>query len=151
VPNTLIVGYGNTLRGDDGAGRAVAERLQAVLRDPDVRVLSLHQLTPELMLDLARADRAVFVDASSTGHAGRYMRIPLYPASQCAKFTHHATPEALLAGTRSLYGRCPESSLYVIPGEAFDSPDRLSAPVERAVGKLVAFLKESLQTASAQL
>ena len=148
MPNTLIIGYGNALRGDDGAGRVVAERLQAIVRDPEVQVLSLHQLTPELMLDLSRADRAVFVDASSTGRPGRFTRVPLYPAPQCAKFSHHATPEALLAGARSLYGRCPESTLFVIPGEAFDTPDDLSAPVKLAVAELVQFLTHSLETLS---
>jgi hydrogenase maturation protease len=146
MPHTLIVGYVNTLRGDDGAGRAVAERLQAGVRDPEIRVLSLHQLTPELMFDLSQVDCAIFVDASATGRPGRYLRVPLYPAPQCAQFTHHATPEALLAGAQALYGRRPEAMLYVIPGQVFDSSDELSPSVAFAVADLVAHLTESLQS-----
>jgi hydrogenase maturation protease len=147
-PRTLILGYGNTLRGDDAAGRAAAERLQAIIRDPAVEVLSLHQLTPELMVNLSRADCAIFIDATTTGRPGRYVRVPLHPAPQCARFTHHATPEDLLSGARALYGRCPPATLYLIPGQSFDTPDKLSNPVLLAVGQLVSHLAESLQMAA---
>jgi hydrogenase maturation protease len=146
MPKTLILGYGNPLRGDDGAGRSVADALQAIIRDPDVELLSLHQLTPELMVNLSRADRVVFVDASATGRPGRYLRLALYPAPQCAVLTHHPTPEALLSGARWLYGRVPEATLYLIPGQDFETPDTLSAPVRLAVQQLVADLAETLHS-----
>ena len=151
MPHTLILGYGNTLRGDDGAGRVVAERLQAIIRDPNVEILSLHQLTPDLMVNLSRADHAIFIDASATGRPGGYVCLPLYPAPQCAQFTHHASPETLLAGSRSLYGRCPEATLYLIPGQEFELSDRLSGAVQAAASQLVAHLAESLRTATVQL
>ena len=151
MPHTLILGYGNTLRGDDGAGRVAAERLQAIVRDPNVEILSLHQLTPDLMVNLSRADHAVFIDASATGRPGGYVCLPVYPAPVCGQFTHHASPETLLAGSHSLYGRCPEATLYLIPGEEFELSDQLSSVVQAAVGQLVAHLAESLQTAIVQL
>ena len=147
----LIIGYGNPLRGDDAAGRAVAEALQSLVRDPGVEILSLHQLTPELMVNLSLADRAIFIDASATGRPGRYQRVPLHPAPQCAAFAHHATPEALLSGSRALYGRAPEAVLYLIPGFDFGTADTLSAPVRLAVKQLVADLAESLQSAVQEL
>ena len=151
MPRTLILGYGNTLRGDDATGRTVAERLQALLRDPDIEVLALHQLTPELMVNLSRADYAIFIDASNTGRPGRYMRVPLHPAPKCAQLTHHVTPEALLAGAQSLYGSCPQATLYLIPGQSFDAPDQLSGPVKLAVQLLVNHLTDTLQTTVGQL
>jgi len=146
MPKLLILGYGNPLRGDDGAGRAAADALQAIVRDPNVDVLSLHQLTPELMVKISVADRVIFIDASASGRPGRYQRIPLHPAPQCASFTHHATPEALLSGARALYGRAPEAVLYLIPGQNFEPADTLSAPVRFAVQLLVSELSDSLQT-----
>ena len=151
MPKLLILGYGNPLRGDDAAGRLAADALQSLIRDPGVEVLSLHQLTPELMVNISRADRVIFIDASASGRPGSYQRVPLHPAPQCASFTHHATPEALLAGARALYGRAPEAELYLIPGRNFDAPDTLSAPVLAAVRKLVADLAESLQIAAPEL
>ena len=142
---TLIVGYGNSLRGDDAAGRVAAERLQALVRHPDIEVRSLHQLTPELMPDIAAVDHLILIDAAETGRPGGYMRVPVRPAPPCASFTHHATPEALLSGARSLYGRCPDAVLYLIPGQSFDLTDTLTAPVKLAVERLAGHLVESLQ------
>ncbi len=59
----LVIGYGNDLRCDDGAGRAVADRIEAMAL-PGVEVRSVQQLAPELALDIACAETVVFVDAS---------------------------------------------------------------------------------------
>ena len=59
--STLIVGYGNDLRSDDGAGVIVARKV-AVLW-PQARVIVVHQLTPELAEDIAMAGKVIFVDA----------------------------------------------------------------------------------------
>ncbi|HTP32387.1 MAG TPA: hydrogenase maturation protease [Candidatus Acidoferrales bacterium] len=150
MPHTLILGYGNTLRGDDGAGYIAAERLQAAIADPEIEVQALHQLTPELALNLSQAAHAIFIDASAAGRPGRYMRVPLHAAPACAQFTHHATPEALLSTARALYGQCAQATLYLIPGQDFETPDRLSRPVQLAVDQLVSHLTESLRTAVRQ-
>ena len=43
-----------------------------LINDPDVEIVPLHQLTPELMDPLRRADRVIFIDASTTGRPRRY-------------------------------------------------------------------------------
>ncbi|PPT05423.1 NADH-reducing hydrogenase maturation factor [Geitlerinema sp. FC II] len=70
----LVIGYGNSLRGDDGIGRAIAEQV-ASWNLPHVRSLSLHQLTPELAEELSRVDRAVFIDACIDGDSVRIERL----------------------------------------------------------------------------
>ena len=60
----LVVGYGNPLRGDDGVGWRVAERLAADQRLDGAAVLQRHQLTPELALDISAVSLVVFIDAS---------------------------------------------------------------------------------------
>jgi hydrogenase maturation protease len=47
MPGTLIIGYGNPLREDDGVGWQVADQL---LKNSEgsIKVLTAHQLTPEL-------------------------------------------------------------------------------------------------------
>ena len=37
MPDTLIIGYGNPLRGDDGAGYIAAELLRERIHDPERR------------------------------------------------------------------------------------------------------------------
>ena len=46
--DSLVIGYGNDLRSDDGAGRAVADRISE-MELPGVAVRSVMQLTPELV------------------------------------------------------------------------------------------------------
>ncbi|WP_243147377.1 hypothetical protein [Scytonema sp. UIC 10036] len=60
-PTFLIIGYGNNLRSDDAVGQRVSDAI-ATWKLPDVRSLSVCQLTPELTNILATVDVAVFVD-----------------------------------------------------------------------------------------
>ena len=68
----LIIGYGNVLRSDDGIGWHVAEHLAADARFDGVTVLQRHQLTPELALDVSRADLVALVDATQDRPAGTF-------------------------------------------------------------------------------
>jgi hydrogenase maturation protease len=142
--NTLVIGYGNTLRGDDGAGIVAAELLMGRIHDPDIEILGQHQLTPELMEPISRAAHVIFIDASVSGRPGKVHRIPLRPAPACARFTHQATPESLLAGAQALYGHTPEATLYTVPGRSFETGEGLSPAVRRAVNELVATLEKEL-------
>jgi hydrogenase maturation protease len=134
---TLIIGYGNALRGDDGAGCTAAELLRERCQGPNVEVLTLQQLTPELMEPISRARQVMFIDASVAGKAEGFHCIPLRPAPACSRFTHIVTPETLLAGAQSLYGRTPEATLYTIPGLSFGIGQELTPSVRRAVEALV--------------
>jgi hydrogenase maturation protease len=144
MPHTLVIGYGNTLRGDDGAGFLAAELLRDRLCDPEIEVLVQHQLTPELMEPISRAALVIFIDASVSGRPGKVQRIPLRPAPACARFTHHATPESLLAGAQSLYHHTPEATLYTIPGHSFETGQDLTPAVRQAVNELVDSLEKQL-------
>lgn len=132
---TLVIGFGNPLREDDGAGHAVANRLGP----PAVAVV---QLTPELADRIARAMRVVFVDADRSGPAGWVTRRRLDPGkAEAAAFSHHATPEGLLAAAKVLHGRLPEAWLVTIGGERFGWGERLSPAVEAAVSAVAEELR----------
>ena len=131
MPHVLIVGYGNPLRGDDALGWRAAERLRERVHDPEVEILTLHQLTPELMDPVSRAERVVFIDACIGATPGEIRERAVVPGpSSAAAFTHHATPEALLAGARALYGRAAEAWMVSVTGADF----ALSAELSSAVG-----------------
>lgn len=163
MPRLLIIGYGNPLRGDDAVGFLAAERLQELVQSPvhdpevshtriAVEVLAVHQLTPELMEPISRADRVIFLDAAADGEPGTIHRRKLMPAkvgqaarlagpfriSRAASFTHHADPAALLAGARSLFGNAPQAWLVTVTGANFEFTDQLSAAVGKALDRLVA-------------
>jgi hydrogenase maturation protease len=133
----LIVGYGNPLRGDDGFGFLAAERLQNSNADPEVEVLVLHQLTPELMETLSRAGRAVFLDAAVGTEPGRMAVRRVEPDGDTSSgFTHSASPAVLLAGSLALYGRAPEAALVTVTGGDFEFGYPLTAPVRAALDSL---------------
>jgi hydrogenase maturation protease len=124
----LIIGYGNPLRGDDGFGYRAAERIPGAI--------AVHQLTPELMDPIARADRVLFLDAAVEGAPGEIRRRRVEPQSAGPAFSHHATPESLLAGALTLYGRAPDAELITVTGANFSLSDELSPAVERALADI---------------
>lgn len=142
--NVLIVGFGNPLAGDDGAGYRAAELLAARLHRPEVRVLALRQLTPELAEETARASLVVFVDASIEIRPGAVDCCRIRPAAAAALFSHHLSPEALLELSHRLYGHCPEALLFTVGARSFTGP-ALSSEVEQALPSLVGQIEELIQ------
>jgi len=65
VKKCLVIGCGNTLRGDDGLGPYIAEGLRDVVGSDgvDVRIMALPQLDVILACDMCEADIVIFVDA----------------------------------------------------------------------------------------
>ena len=131
----LVIGYGNDLRSDDGAGRVVASRIEAA-DHPGVIVRSQSQLTPELALDIARADVVVFVDANVDC---KEMAVhPVHAGDRGAhSMSHHTDPTTLLLLAGDL-GRVPPRAHSVsIPATnlelGFDLSPATAAAVEEAV------------------
>lgn len=126
---TLIIGYGNPLREDDGAGWYVADRVAEALGDT-ARVLREHQLTPDLAADLAAADLVVFVDARIVEVERGVVVEPVEPADSPAR-SHYCAPETLLATAQLLFGRAPEAWLVSVPAHALGFAEALT-PSTRA-------------------
>jgi hydrogenase maturation protease len=138
VSRILIIGYGNPLRGDDGFGFLAAERLRETIDDPDIEILALHQLTPELMEPVSRAGRVIFIDAAAEGEPGKLVIKPVAAGpGAAAAFTHFADPGALLAGAGRLYGNVPPGTMVTVPGLDFELGSPLSEPVRAALEFLV--------------
>lgn len=141
---TLVIGYGNDLRSDDGAGRVVAERIEA-LDLPDVAVRSLSQLTPELSLEIAGRDCVIFVDASVEVAKTTLHRVSADAAGGSA-WTHYTTPAALLAMTGEV-GFVPKCAHAVsIPvadlGLGIELSPISAVGVEEAVGLITNLIGE---------
>jgi hydrogenase maturation protease len=128
----LVIGYGNTLRGDDGVGYQVAETV-ATWGLQGVTALSCHQLLPELAAELARAQQVLFVDAEiAPATAQPNAAITSLPLDNTVTFTTHtATPASLLALAQWLYGATPVAYQLTIPAIAFDLGETFS-PVTSA-------------------
>ncbi len=133
----LLIGYGNTTRGDDGAGRLLAERIETLWAGTSHRAVSCHQLLPE-HIDLVRtAGLVLFVDAAADDPAGSVRLVRLQPDPAGAAASHRLDPAALLALAEALGGQSPPAFLLTINGAQFEFVDRPSPPIAAAVDSLL--------------
>ncbi len=132
--NFLVIGYGNTLRSDDGAGQKVAEKI-AQWELPEVRSLAVHQLTPELAEDISQADAVIFIDAVATNSENSIsVQIQqLQVADNDTSLGHSCNPRSLLSVTQVLYGKVIKAYWVLIPAVNFDFGEELSSLTQRGI------------------
>ena len=155
MPQTLIIGFGNIDRADDGVAFHVINRLrqrlgQVIIRDntsgleemgAETDSIFLPQLTPELIDILSGYSLVIFVDA----HVGRQMNDlhsePVSDEYSPVTFSHHTNPAILLALYRTLYNQEIHGHIVSIRGHIFDFQRNLSdatdALIEPAVEKVL--------------
>jgi hydrogenase maturation protease len=134
----LVVGYGSTLRGDDGVGWHVAARLADDPRLAGAEVLARHQLTPELAADVARATLVVLVDAALGGEPGSIVLRRVRPRRPApAGWSHHLDPESLAGLAEALYGAAPPVVLVEVAAASLAPGSNLSPTLERVVPEVM--------------
>jgi hydrogenase maturation protease len=146
---TLILGYGNTLRKDDGLGVYAALALDSLTLPADVEICTYHQLSPELSPTLAQVDHAIFIDAALASNGekpGTIKTRALQPRTrQPGSITHHFDPETLLAMAETLYGHAPQATLFSVTAASFDLEEGLSPEVSAALPVLIESIKKYLR------
>lgn len=146
----VVVGYGNTLRTDDGLGRHVADRLASDPRLTGVTVLQRHQLMPELALDISAAALVVLVDASHGLSPGAVTVTKVEPTSDATTtWSHHLSPPSVVALAHELYGRAADVFLVSCGVESFEMGDRLSPAVATALPQVVDAVVEVIASCAA--
>jgi hydrogenase maturation protease len=145
---TLVLAWGNELRGDDGAGPRVGTLVRAMGR-PGCRVIVAHQLTPELSRDAAGCARVVFVDADAEATAVRVERMLAAPDAG-GGLGHTGGPAQVLELARQLYGREPEAWLVRVPAREFELGRPLSAATEAAAREAARRIRDLMTDAEGQ-
>jgi hydrogenase maturation protease len=148
----LIIGYGNNLRQDDGAGGQLAELIEQVCSQAELQTEQIitHQLTPELALDIARPEiqMVIFADTRiARSQADTKIRItPLSTIEATTPVGHHLNPETLLLYSQELYGHRPAAWLFTVPGNSFEHGEGFSSQTEQALqtagGEIRRWLKQ---------
>ena len=149
----LIIGYGNSLRRDDGFGWHLARSLQRAIYDPEVEIIACQQLTPDLAERIRCAQYVIFADACADGDtAGLSLRRLKVKRASSTKFSHVTSPETLMTMARTLYGAAPCAS-FLLTARTFDLGygEELSADMSLVLDKafdrvlaLCAFLSPAL-------
>jgi len=149
----LVIGFGNPLRGDDGAGCYVVQQLAQQGHAKHLTTMEVHQLMPELAAPISNASRVIFVDAAQDLPAGLVSTSSIAPSpaglTEQPTMTHHLDPPELLALARRVFGRCPPAELLAIGACEFDVGERLSPVVQFACDRVVEHLTGVLTTATA--
>ena len=142
----VVIGFGNSLRGDDGVGRRVVEH---VARDwPEVVAVAVTQLVPELATLVASARGVIFVDACVDARAVEVRE--LLAACPYTRRLHDVGPRELLALARSCYSRTPAAWLVAVPGRDFGFSEELSAEAERHAATAVREVEALIEQLSAE-
>jgi len=147
MPRTLVIGYGNLDRADDGVAYYVINSLRRRLgQEPlledntgledlgaQTDAIFLTQLVPELIDTLIDYDQVIFVDAHVCEDVPDLHCTPVLPAYVPSAFTHHMPPGMLLALLQALHDREPAGYIVSIHGHDFDFRRGLSPAAEMLV------------------
>lgn len=160
MSKTLVIGFGNLYRRDDGVGFAVVNALREQLGRPlldaqddgfddlghDVDTVILHQLTPELAEVVACYDWVVFMDAHISSIPDPIRIEDIEACYQAATVPHQLHPRTLLALAHELYNCAPHGILVSVRGDDFDFGEGLSkqtaALVPQAVAHILSIIME---------
>jgi hydrogenase maturation protease len=127
----LVIGYGNTLRGDDAAGIRAAELIAR--QHPEIECVYVHQLMPELAEQIAESDIVFFIDADVNVKQPK-MRLITPGVEENQPRSHFISPESLLQLSRKLYQRIPSKTYVIgIPASQFEFSEELSEATNKAV------------------
>ena len=136
----LVIGYGNTLRGDDGVGPRVAEAIEK-LNLPGERTLVCQQLSPEYADPVSRAHTVVFVDAAVDAPREVQLR-KLEPNESSQLMAHAADPRTLLALARDVFDHAPQAWWLTIPAVKLDFSETLTPEAQRGFAEAVEKIQE---------
>ena len=162
LTKTLLIGYGNPDRQDDGAAWHILYRLAARLgrplpdgpeegflpeeQEPDLWFVL--QLTPEMSETLADYERIVFIDAHTGQVPAEIQFGPVSPTDSTSILTHNISPAACLALTWSIYFRRPQAHLLTVRGYSFQFSRELTPQTDRLVDQAVDLIWDWMEEAS---
>lgn len=158
MERTLVFGYGNPGRQDDGvawhvlvdlakrlgwqAPATIEENFTPANGTPDL--LYDLQITPELAEIIAGYLRVCFIDAHTGNIQDEIHLVEIKGELQRSPFTHHMTPSTCLAMAQTLFGASPQAILVSVRGYEFGFEQSLSPRTqllaEQAAIKIYAWL-----------
>jgi hydrogenase maturation protease len=158
LSRTLVIGFGNPDRQDDGVAwhvlHALATRLNLPAPDSyedefprnELLDFAFHlQLTPEMAEEIAEYQRVCFVDAHTGSVPVEVQMVPVQSQFQHSPFTHHLTAQSLLSMCQAIYGKTPNSTLLSIRGYRFEFERELSPETSALVPQAVDLIQKWLK------
>lgn len=146
---TLIYGYGNPGRMDDGLGARFIELVDEWLTKEQIDNIKTdcnYQLNIEDAAVVADYDRVIFVDASVVEDLKDFKLEPIEPNNATIEFTMHAVSTAFVIDLcRKIYNKLPEAYNLHIKAYDFDFVEALTPEANNNMINAFEFLKRYLQ------
>ncbi|HWD07704.1 MAG TPA: hydrogenase maturation protease [Actinomycetota bacterium] len=146
---TVVIGVGNRLRGDDGIGPAVIDRLRGRGVAAGVRLVTCEGEVTELIEAWERATVAIVIDAVRSG-AARPGSVHLVPREdsgwgQHARASSHGLGVQDAVVLARQLGRLPGDLVLIgVEGGHFGLGTPLSAPARVGIEQVVALVEQQL-------
>lgn len=133
----VIIGYGNSLRGEDAFGVDVIKQLQK--QDlKNTKLISTFQLLPEIVLELTDAEKIIFVDATFSKE-NHYALACSTIKDKDSNISHHISPEFIIQTLKNLYNKEINYEVFSMLSSDFeDISDNVL--YQRAVNETIKFL-----------
>ncbi len=155
MKRTLLIGYGNPDREDDGVAWHILRALTVKMgltapssyedEFPQNALMDFAfylQLTPEMAEEISAYEYVCFVDAHTGAIPEPVRLIGVDSDFQRSPFTHHLTPQSLMSMCETLYGKKPDAALLSVLGYRFLFTQQLSEETQALVPQAVDLIWE---------
>ncbi|MGB6327974.1 MAG: hydrogenase maturation protease [Halarcobacter sp.] len=144
----VIIGFGNTLRGEDAFGVDVINQLQKYFKEKaseNTKLISVFQLTPELCLELLEAKEIIFIDALYSLDLKYTLACDIKQDIKGTNLSHHISPKIIISMLKDLYN-CSFTyeifSMTTCNFEEFEKNDK-NKEYKNCVKKVANFIKDN--------
>ncbi len=149
MEKTLILGFGNTIRGDDGIGIFVARSLKEEIYLPDIDVKETDEAGINLLDIITGYEKLIIIDSiqSEDSNVGDVYRFNLSEKNASNLFSSHGIglPGIIKIGNALDIDLPKEIIIYAISIENSDSfTDTLSSRGKESISKAVDLIKKEL-------
>jgi hydrogenase maturation protease len=144
---TLIYGYGNPGRQDDGLGNCLVDILEDWVKKENLQGFSFdsnYQLNIEDAATVTQNDLVVFVDAS-VEDIEDVLLTQVNDTSEITYTTHAASPGYIVHLCRDIYKKIPAAYLLHVKGYEWDFREGLSDKAKVNLEKAAQLMKEELR------
>ncbi|MBD3184366.1 hydrogenase maturation protease [Candidatus Poribacteria bacterium] len=130
LSHTIVIGYGNFHRQDDGVGHYIVQEVERQAGE-SIDTVCCHQLGIEQSETIKDYDIVIFADAY-VGHREEDLKVASLEATFTqSAFTHHLKPDSLLALTQNIFQKTPKAYIVSVKGYDFDFGTDLSTRTQK--------------------
>lgn len=148
MKKTLIYGYGNPGRQDDGLGARFTEIMEKWVDEQKLSHITVdcnYQLNIEDAATVSEYDTVFFIDASIVEEVKNFRLEEIEPNDARIEFTMHAVSTSYVVDLcRKIYGKTPKAYVLHIKAYEFDFKEELTQQAAENMLDALDFLKSFL-------